>query len=72
MTSDNSRTHQERFRCPQCDLMVTVSTAFRGEDKGKAALVSFQCTMEGLCGSPLWDPCPMYVVYMEQPPRVSR
>jgi hypothetical protein len=63
---EESRTHQDRFRCPQCDRLVTVTAGFRREDEKGEALVRFECTMEGLCGSPIWDPCPMYVAYMER------
>jgi len=69
VTSDNSRQHEERFRCPQCGRMVTVSAGFQRKEKGDEAMVSFQCTMEGMCGSPIWDPCPMYMAYMERAPK---
>ena len=59
-------------RCPQCGRMVTVSAGFRAEDKGEESLVRFECTMEGLCGSPIWDPCPMYMAYMEHAPQPAQ
>ena len=71
MTPDKSRTHEERFRCPQCGRMVTVTAGFRAGGKGAESLVRFECTMEGMCGSPIWDPCPMYVAYMEHAPESS-
>jgi hypothetical protein len=46
--------------------MVTVTTRFRRRKKGGDAMVQFDCTMHGLCGSPIWDPCPMYLAYMER------
>jgi hypothetical protein len=49
--------------------MVTVTAGFRREEENKDALVRFECTMEGMCGSPIWDPCPMYVAYMEKAPQ---
>jgi hypothetical protein len=58
--------HEDRFRCPQCDRMVTVTTKFSREGDGGEALVQFDCTMHGMCGSPIWDPCPMYMAYMEK------
>ena len=64
--SEKSRTHEDRFRCRQCGRMVTVTAKFRHDDKGGDAMVQFDCTMHGLCGSPIWDPCPMYLAYMEQ------
>ena len=66
---EKSRNHEERFRCPQCGRMVTVRAGFRREDGEHEAMVRFECTMEGMCGSPVWDPCPMYVAYMEGPPK---
>lgn len=32
---------------------------------GERSLVNFECTMEGRCGIPSWDPCPLYVRYLE-------
>lgn len=67
--SEKSRTHQERFRCPQCGRMVTVTAGFRRDEQKTDTLVRFECTMEGMCGSPVWDPCPMYMAYMERAPK---
>lgn len=61
-----SQTHEDRFRCPQCDRMVTVTAKFRRGWESEGALVQFDCTMHGMCGSPIWDPCPMYLAYMQQ------
>jgi hypothetical protein len=66
---DTSRKHEDRFRCPQCGRIVTVTARFRRREKGDEALVRFECTMDGMCGSPIWDPCPMYVAYMERAPQ---
>ena len=63
---EESRVHEDRFRCPQCDRIVTVTARLRRDDKGDDALVQFDCTMNGMCGSPIWDPCPMYLAYKEQ------
>lgn len=63
---EESRTHEDRFRCPQCGRLVTVTAGFRSGDSEGEALVRFECTMEGMCGSPIWDPCPMYMAYMER------
>jgi hypothetical protein len=71
VTSEKSRTHEERFRCPQCGRLVTVTAAFRAGEKGKETMARFECTMEGMCGSPIWDPCPMYMAYMERVPLAS-
>jgi hypothetical protein len=65
-TREESRMHEDRFRCPQCDRMVTVTTRFRREPGTPDALVQFDCTMHGMCGSPIWDPCPMYLAYVQQ------
>jgi transcription elongation factor Elf1 len=61
-----SRQHEERFRCPQCDQIVTVTTTYRKEETGDT-LVQFDCNLRAVCGSPLWDPCPMYVAHVERP-----
>ena len=71
MKPEESRTHQERFRCPQCGRMVTVTAGFCRQDQKDDALVRFECTMEGMCGSPIWDPCPMYMAYMERAPQAK-
>lgn len=60
-----SRQRAERFRCPQCDQMVTVTTTYREDGSGET-LVQFDCTLRTVCGSPLWDPCPMYMSHMER------
>jgi hypothetical protein len=49
--------------------MVTVTAGFRRDEQKHDALVRFECTMEGMCGSPVWDPCPMYMAYMERAPK---
>lgn len=64
--SEPSRTHEDRFRCPQCGRMVTVTAAFRRQQESGDAMVQFDCSMSGMCGSPIWDPCPMYLAYMER------
>lgn len=66
MKPEASRTHEDRFRCPQCGRVVTVTAGFRRGDNEGEALVRFECSMEGMCGSPIWDPCPMYMAYMER------
>ena len=63
---DNTHTHEDRFRCPQCDRIVTVTSRYQRAGDGAETLVQFDCTMQGMCGSPIWDPCPMYVAYMEK------
>ena len=63
---DQDQTHEDRFRCPQCDRIVTVTARYHRAGDGGDALVQFDCTMQGMCGSPIWDPCPMYVAYMEK------
>lgn len=64
--SDTSRTHEDRFRCPQCGRIVTVTAKLQRREEGGDSLVAFDCTMNGMCGSPIWDPCPMYLAYMER------
>jgi len=64
--AEDLQTHEDRFRCPQCDRMVTVTAKFKRQTEGSEAMVQFDCTMHGMCGSPIWDPCPMYMAYMEK------
>ncbi|HET6349697.1 MAG TPA: hypothetical protein VFH88_11505 [Candidatus Krumholzibacteria bacterium] len=71
VTPAKSRNHEDKFRCPQCDRIVTVKAGFRREETGMESLVRFECTMEGMCGSPVWDPCPMYMAYMERTPEAK-
>jgi hypothetical protein len=66
---EKTRTHEDRFRCPTCGRMVTVTARYQRRDEGADAMVQFDCTMDGMCGSPIWDPCPMYLAYMEQAAR---
>ncbi len=61
-----SEMHEDRFRCPECGRMVTVTSRFQRNEDGGDALVQFDCSMQGLCGSPIWDPCPMYLAHMER------
>ncbi len=62
----DQQSHEDRFRCPQCDRMVTVTARFKRTAEGSESMVQFDCTMHGMCGSPIWDPCPMYLAYMER------
>ncbi|MDH3216749.1 MAG: hypothetical protein OEN01_10700 [Candidatus Krumholzibacteria bacterium] len=64
--TEKSRAHEDRFRCPQCGRIVTVTAKYQRSDEGEGAMVQFDCTMHGMCGSPIWDPCPMYLAYMER------
>lgn len=59
-------TRVDTFRCPQCGRVVKVSAKYRANRDGTTSLVDFGCSMEGMCGSPMWDPCPMYLASMER------
>lgn len=54
----------ETTGCPVSRRDVTCRVQYVAAD-GRRSLVSFQCTMEGRCGIPSWDPCPLYVRYLE-------
>ena len=56
----------EKLGCPVCGATVTLSTTYRHTDSGGRSLVDFGCDMEGKCGISLWDPCPLYVAYLER------
>ena len=63
--SDNIQ-RVEEIRCPTCGRLVTVTATYRQTGSEEQTMVAFECTMEGMCGNPLWDPCPMYVASMER------
>jgi len=63
--SDNIQ-RVDKIRCPTCSRLVTVTATYRQTSSEEQTMVAFECTMEGMCGNPLWDPCPMYVASMER------
>ncbi|MDH3215924.1 MAG: hypothetical protein OEN01_06470 [Candidatus Krumholzibacteria bacterium] len=56
----------DKVACPLCGDNVTVSATYRHSDVGHKCLVDFGCNMEMACGIPSWDPCPLYVAYLEE------
>jgi hypothetical protein len=56
----------ETLGCPVYGDKVTLSATYRIEESGDNRLVDFGCTKEGECGISAWDPCPMYVAYLEK------
>jgi hypothetical protein len=61
-SSDNRRV--ESLGCPVYGAEVTCKVTYHVAD-GKIDLTEFECNMEGMCGIPSWDPCPLYVSYLE-------
>ena len=55
----------ERLGCPVYGDQVTCTATYQTSPGGRT-LVDFACNMEGMCGIPSFDPCPMYVAYLEQ------
>jgi hypothetical protein len=65
--ASNPRESQvETKRCPVCGREVTCRVIYTAS--GERRLVHFECSIEGKCGIPSWDPCPLYVDYLEQGP----
>lgn len=62
----------DTLACPVSGTTVTVSATYRRADDGKRSLVDFGCSMEGTCGISAWDPCPVYVAYVEQNATMKR
>ena len=52
--------------CPVVGDNVDVTSHYEKDASGKDTLVYFGCSMEGKCGIPDWDPCPLYVTYREK------
>ena len=51
--------------CPVYGAEVTCRVGYVTH-AGEHILSRFECNMEGMCGIPSWDPCPLYVRYLEQ------
>jgi hypothetical protein len=43
-----------------------VTSKYKPSETGEDRLSYFACTMEGMCGISLWDPCPLYVSCLEK------
>jgi hypothetical protein len=54
----------ESIGCPVHGGDVTCKVKYVTKE-GVHTLVDFECNMEGMCGIPSWDPCPLYVAYLE-------
>jgi hypothetical protein len=61
----------ETVHCPVCGHDVDVTASYKIDEKGERALAGFTCILRGRCGIPAWDPCPMYVRYLEENRKVS-
>lgn len=53
----------DKLGCPIVKDTVTVTVKYDSDESGQDKLVYFGCNMEGKCGIPDWDPCPLYVTY---------
>ena len=56
----------DKLGCPVMNGKVMVTAKFKPNESGEDTLVYFGCNMEGKCGIPDWDPCPLYVTYREK------
>jgi hypothetical protein len=65
-TGQKDQRDLDEIGCPVCGEMVRVAATYRTTSNGKKALVDFECNREGKCGVSEWDPCPMYVIYLER------
>jgi hypothetical protein len=45
---------------------VEINATYMPTTAGERSLVDFTCSLEGKCGVPSWDPCPLFVRYLEQ------
>lgn len=64
--SNPHESQMEKRLCPVCGREVTCRVIYTVS--GERRLVDFECSTEGECGIPSWDPCPLYVDYLEQKP----
>jgi hypothetical protein len=67
MTDSESHDDQrvEAIKCPVYGDQVTCRASYQ-KVNGADVLVDFECNMEGMCGIPSWDPCPLYVAFLDQ------
>ncbi len=56
----------DRLGCPVVGHEVTVTSKYKPGEAGKDTLSYFACTMDGMCGISMWDPCPLYVSCLEK------
>jgi hypothetical protein len=52
--------------CPVYGNKVRITANYVPTDDFVPALVDFDCNVQGKCGIPSWDPCPLFVRYLEQ------
>jgi hypothetical protein len=52
--------------CPVSGSVVSVCATYQEADREEPALVDFECSGEGFCGIPSWDPCPLFVQCIER------
>ena len=61
-TKNESRV--EVRHCPVCGGEVAWRATY--DSSGRRTLVEFECSREGACDIPSWDPCPLYVDCLER------
>jgi hypothetical protein len=64
-TDSHEDARVQAINCPVYGDRVTCRAFYRNVD-GADVLVEFECNMEGMCGIPSWDPCPLYVAFLER------
>ena len=58
--------HADRVPCPVVGHDVLVTSKYKPGEAGEDTLSYFACTMDGMCGISMWDPCPLYVSCLEK------
>lgn len=56
----------DRMPCPVVGRSVMCTSKYKPGESGEDTLSYFACTMEGQCGITMWDPCPVFVSYLEK------
>jgi hypothetical protein len=55
-----------RIYCPAYGRDVTILARWDDSAPEQPPLLDFGCRSNGLCGTPSWDPCPLYVKLREE------
>ena len=64
-TTSKKKGHVDRVACPVAGHTVTCTSKYKPGEEGEDSLSYFACTMEGHCGITMWDPCPLFISYLE-------
>jgi hypothetical protein len=57
---------EESVHCPVCGHEVDITASYKPRSGGDTKLADFSCVLRGHCGIPEYDPCPLYVKYLEE------